>query len=89
LTFLLGLGYHSKYGTTFAIDDRDLKESFDFFNKLDPKGENIRQQINDGAQLFSGAPLIKVGTYMAERIKERHGENRLDDLRRNGSLPFF
>ena len=89
LTFLVGLGYQSKFGTTFAVDGEDLKESFAYFNKLDPKAENIRQQINDGVQLFTGAPLIKVGTYMAEKIKERHGEGRLDELRQNGSIPFF
>jgi CubicO group peptidase (beta-lactamase class C family) len=89
LTFLVGLGYYSKFGTTFAVDVEDLKESFAYFNKLDPKTEKIRQQINDGAELFTGAPLMKVGTHMAEKIKERHGENRLDELRRDGSIPFF
>ena len=53
------------------------------------RNKNIRQKINDGADLFTGAPLIKVGTHMAEKIKERHGEHRLDELRRNGSIPFF
>ena len=89
LTFLVGLGYYSKFGTTFAADSEDLKESFAYFNKLDPKAKNIRRQINDGADLFTGAPLIKVGTHMAEKIKEEHGEGRLAELRRNGSIPFF
>lgn len=89
LTFLVGLGYYSKYGTTFAVDEEDLKESFAYFNKLDLKAKNIRQQINDGEDLITGAPLVKVGTYMAEKIKEHHGEDRLDGLRRNGSIPFF
>lgn len=89
LSFLVGLGYYSKFGTTFAVDEEDLKESFAYFNNLDPKAEKIRQQINDGAELFTGAPLVKVGTYMAEKIKERYGEDRLDGLRRNGSIPFF
>ncbi len=89
LTFLLGLGYYSKFGTTFAADEEDLKESFAYFNNLDPKAEKARQQINNGAELFTGAPLVKVGTYMAGKIKEHHGEDRLDGLRRNGSIPFF
>ncbi|UCE20925.1 MAG: serine hydrolase [Candidatus Aminicenantes bacterium] len=89
LSFLLGLGYYSKFGTTFAVDEEDLKESFAYFNNLDPKAEKARQKINDGAELFTGAPLVKVGTYMAEKIKEHHGEDMLDDLRRNGSIPFF
>jgi CubicO group peptidase (beta-lactamase class C family) len=89
LTFLVGLGYYGKFGTTFAADDEDLKESFAYFNKLDFKAKNIMQQINDGVQLFTGAPLIKVGTYMVEKIKERHGESILDELHRNGSIPFF
>jgi CubicO group peptidase (beta-lactamase class C family) len=89
LTFLVGLGYESKFSTTFAVDDKDLKESFAYFNKLDPKAKNVRQQINDGVQLFTGAPLIKVGTYMTEKIKESYGEGRLDELRQNGSIPFF
>ena len=89
LSFLVGLGYYSKFGTTFAVDDEDLKESFAYFNKLDPDAEKFRQQINDGEELSTGAPLVKVGTYMAEKIKERHGEGMLDELRRNGSIPFF
>ena len=89
LTFLVGLGYYSKFGTTFAVDEEDLKASFAYFNNLDLEAEKIRQQINDGAELLTGAPLVKVGTYMAEKIKEHHGEDRLDSLRRNGSIPFF
>ena len=89
LTFLVGSGYYGKFGTTFAVDEEDLKASFSYFNNLDPKAKNIRRQINDGADLFTGAPLIKVGTYMTEKIKERHGESKLDELQRNGSIPFF
>jgi CubicO group peptidase (beta-lactamase class C family) len=89
LTFLVGLGYQSKFGGSLAVDDKDLKESFAYFNTLDPKDENIRSRINDGAELSTGAPLVKVGTYMAEKIKERHGERRLEELRRRGSIPFF
>jgi len=89
LTFLVGLGYYSQFNTSFAVDDEDLKESFIYFNKLDPKAEKIRQQINDGAELFTGAPLIKAGTYMAEKIKKYHSESKLYELRRNGSIPFF
>lgn len=89
LTFLVGLGYYSKFGTTFAVDSTDLKESFAYFNKLDPSSEKVRQKINDGEEVFTGAPLVKIGTHMAEKIKESHGEDRLDELRRNGSIPFF
>jgi CubicO group peptidase (beta-lactamase class C family) len=89
LTFLVGPGFYSKFNTTFAADDEDLKESFAYFNKLDPKAKNYVRQINEGADLFTGAPLVKVGTYMAQRIKERHGESKLAELRRNGSIPFF
>jgi CubicO group peptidase (beta-lactamase class C family) len=89
LTFLVGSGYHNKFDTTFAADDEDLKESFAYFNRLDPKAKNYRRKIDEGADLFSGAPLIKVGTYMAEKIKERYGEGELAELRRNGSIPFF
>ncbi|UCC41474.1 MAG: serine hydrolase [Candidatus Aminicenantes bacterium] len=89
LTFLAGLGYYSKFGTTFAADDEDLKESFVYFNKLDPDAKRFRQQINDGAELLTGAPLVKVGTCMAEKIKEHHGKSMVDELRRNGSIPFF
>ncbi len=89
LTFLVGSGYYSKFGMSFAVDPEDLKESFIYFNNLDPKAKNIRRQINDGTQLFTGAPLIKVGTYMAEKINDSHGESRLVELRRDGSVPFF
>jgi len=89
LTFLVGSGYYSKFGTTFAIDNDDLEESFVYFNELDSEDKDIRRQINDGADLFTGAPLIKLGTYMAEKIEESQGESRLEELRRNGSIPFF
>jgi CubicO group peptidase (beta-lactamase class C family) len=89
LTFLVGLGYHDKFGGSFAADDEDLKDSFAYFNRLDPGDKDIRRKINDGAELLTGAPLIKVGTYMAEKIRERYGESKLEELRRNGSIPFF
>jgi tetratricopeptide (TPR) repeat protein len=89
MTFIVGAGFYDKFGTTFAVDDEDLKESFAYFNGLDPESEAIADQIRDGVQVATGAPLVKVGTYMAEKLQERFGEGRLDELRRNGSTVFF
>ena len=88
-TFFLGLGFHSKFGETLAETDEDLDAGFNYFNSLDFSDEKIDEKISNGAEIFTGAPLIKVGTYMAEKIREKFGEDQLYELRRSGSLPFF
>ena len=89
LTFMAGLGYYDKFNMTFAVDDEDLKAGFDYFNSLDIQAKDILQQINDGIDLFTGAPLIKVGTYMAQEIEDYLGKERLDQLRKSCSIPFL
>lgn len=89
LTFIAGLGYYDKFNTTFAVDDEDLKASFDYFNSLDIQAKDIQKKINDGIDLFTGAPLVKVGTHMAKEIEDHLGKEKLDQLRKNCSIPFF
>jgi len=89
LTFMTGLGYYDKFNTTFAVDDEDLKAGFDYFNSLDIEAKDIQKKINEGIDLFTGAPLIKVGTYMAKEIEDHFGKEKLDQLRKNCSIPFF
>ena len=89
LTFTGGMGYYDKFKMTLALDDEDLKASFDYFNSLNIKANDIRQQINDGIDLFTGAPLVKVGTYMAKEIEDHFGKEKFDQLRKNCSIPFF
>lgn len=89
LTFMTGLGYYDKFNMTFAVDNEDLKAGFDYFNSLDIEAKDIRQQINDGIDLFTGAPLVKVGTYMAQKIEDHLGKERLNRLRKSCTIPFF
>ena len=89
LTFIVGSGYFSKFGTIFNIDEDDLKKSFAYFNELNDNDDDFRQHINEGAELLTGAPLVKAGTYMTQRIEQRYGEAMLTELRRNGPIPFF
>lgn len=89
MTFIAGLGYYNKYNVPFAVDNDDLKASFDYFNSLDIQAKNFQKKTNDGIDLFTGAPLIKVGTFMAQEIEKHLGKEKLYQLRKNCSIPFF
>jgi CubicO group peptidase (beta-lactamase class C family)/tetratricopeptide (TPR) repeat protein len=85
----VGLGYLSRFNKTFTEKDEELVESFAYFNTIDAKDKKARQKIVDGLFPSTGSPLFKIGTYMAQRLGQTYGIEKLDHYRRMGAIPFF
>ena len=89
LVWHVGLGYLSRFNKPFTEKSEELAESFAYFNKIDARDEKARQKIIDGLFTSTGSPLFKIGTYMAQRLGQTYGREKLDYYRRMGAIPFF
>jgi CubicO group peptidase (beta-lactamase class C family) len=78
-----------------AADARELADVFAFFNtsvtreaarKDYPKALD---QVRDARHPVGKLALVKLGSYMAARLKERNGTAGLDKYREAGAIPFF
>jgi CubicO group peptidase (beta-lactamase class C family)/tetratricopeptide (TPR) repeat protein len=93
-TFSYGLSHHDYFGDTPAVDPKDLKKAFEYFNKnvnsrainIDPK--RIAKKLNDGIHPVAHSPFTMVGAYMASMLEKALGKERLQDYCQN-NLRFF
>lgn len=76
-------------------DEKELAEAFAFFNanvsreaaRADLKG--VSKRIRDARHPLGGVQLIKLGSYVAARLKEQNGAAGLDKYHAAGAIPFF
>ena len=76
-------------------DPKELADAFAFFNanasreaaRADFAGTSKR--IRDGRHPVGGARLVKLGSYIAARLKERNGAAGLGRYHTSGAIPFF
>jgi CubicO group peptidase (beta-lactamase class C family) len=89
LVWHIGLGWLSRYNKSFTANADELAESFKYFNSLDVRDKEARKKLTEGLYESTGSPLFKIGTYMAQRLAEKYGKEKLDYYRRKGAIPFF
>ncbi|HEX8502046.1 MAG TPA: serine hydrolase domain-containing protein [Pyrinomonadaceae bacterium] len=84
-----------QHGRPATADARELADAFAFFNtnvsreaaRADFKG--VSQRIRDARHPVGGLHLVKLGSYIAARLKERNGAAGLDRYYTSGAIPFF
>jgi CubicO group peptidase (beta-lactamase class C family) len=93
-TFEEGRAHFEKTGKTFS-DDKETAQAFALFNQSlnnETLGTNqpkdILQKIRQGRSLTSG-PFIKIGSYMAMKLQEKFGAERLAAYSNTGAITFF
>jgi CubicO group peptidase (beta-lactamase class C family) len=76
-------------------DAKELADAFAFFN-ANVSREAVRadfaaaaKRIRDARHPVGNTTLIKLGSYVAARLKEKHGPAALDKYRASGAIPFF
>jgi hypothetical protein len=47
------------------------------------------KKIQDGIHPFAGSPVIKVGSYISEKLYYEYGKEKLDYCRRSGVIAFI
>ncbi|HWS85951.1 MAG TPA: serine hydrolase domain-containing protein [Pyrinomonadaceae bacterium] len=76
-------------------DAKELAAAFDFFNKSVSRGAvradfaAASKLIRDARHPAGNVNLIKLGSYIASRLKERNGAAGLDRYHTSGAIPFF
>jgi CubicO group peptidase (beta-lactamase class C family) len=84
-----------EHGRPFTSDPNELAAAFDFFNKSVSR-EAARadfaaasKRIRDARHPVGNVSLVKLGSYVAARLKENNGAAGLDRYHTSGAIPFF
>ena len=89
-------GLHfEEHHAPLTSDAKELADAFAFFNanasreaaRADLGG--VSKRIRDARHPLGGVQLIKLGSYMAAKLKERNGAAGLDRYHASGAIPFF
>ena len=76
-------------------DEKELAEAFSFFNSTASREAARRdfagtsKRIRDARHPVGGTHLVKLGSYIASRLKERNGAAGLDRYHTSGAISFF
>ncbi len=79
----------------FSTNSQELAKSFAYFNRtvsrssLQSAFQETATAISDGRHPIAGAAFIKVGSYMAMKLRERYGVERSNRYHTMGAIPFF
>ncbi len=94
-TFDYGLSNFEQTGKPFAANENELIEAFTYFNSLvNPEtlkanSPDTLTKIRQGVHPVAKQAFTKVGSYMAQRLKEKNGAATLDVYATQGGLAFF
>ena len=88
-TWNLGLGHFQRIGSAITDDSNELKISFEYLNSIDSSGEKKDQLIKDGLHPIAGEAFAKAGSYIAQKLADEHGKEKLDEYRRTKISAFF
>jgi tetratricopeptide (TPR) repeat protein len=76
-------------------DSQELIKAFEYFNRavnlgaLQSDYQNAYQAIADGLHPVAGSAFLKVGSYLAWKLREKYGDERYKIYHTMGALPFF
>jgi CubicO group peptidase (beta-lactamase class C family) len=90
-----GLSYYVRYQKPLSHDEAELAKLFAQFNKyINPEAinkdyEDIMKKISAGQHPVAHEAFIKIGSFMAMKLKEKFGSERFDYYHKMGPLPFF
>ena len=89
-------GLHfEEHHAPLTSDPKELADAFAFFNSNATREaaradfQKVSRSIRDARHPVGGQALIKLGSYMAARLKARKGAAALDKYRAGGAIPFF
>ena len=93
--FNYGSLYFEQHGRSATSDAKELADAFAFFNsnasreaaRADFKG--VSQRIRDARHPAAGVNLVKLGSYVASRLKEKNGAAGFEKYYAGGAIPFF
>ncbi|HEV2764021.1 MAG TPA: serine hydrolase domain-containing protein [Pyrinomonadaceae bacterium] len=95
LSYERGALQYERERRPLAADAKELARAFEYFNRaverrtVESSFDEASKRIADGRHPAADLALVKLGSYMAARLVERFGEERLSSYRRRGAVAFF
>lgn len=84
-----------EYRRPATSDAKELADAFAFFNSATSREAAradfaaVSKRVRDARHPAGGVQLVKLGSYIAARLKEKNGAAGLDKYHTTGAIPFF
>lgn len=94
-TFNYGLLQLDKTNQPLTKDQQELASAFAYFNRyvnreaLQSSFQEAEGKIEDGRHPRAGQSFVKVGSYVAAKLREKYGAERPSIYHTTGAIPFF
>ncbi|MDT4955771.1 MAG: hypothetical protein QOJ02_3909 [Acidobacteriota bacterium] len=94
-TFNYGLLQLDKTNQPLTKDQQELASAFAYFNRyvnreaLQSSFQEAEAKIEDGRHPRAGQSFVKVGSFVAAKLREKYGAERLNTYHTTGAIPFF
>ncbi len=93
--FNYGLAYFDRYKQPLTTDPEELSAAFAYFNacvnrdSLRHSYHAARKKIRDGRHPVAKEAFVKIGSYMAVELKEKHSSQHIEQYHKSGAISFF
>jgi CubicO group peptidase (beta-lactamase class C family) len=95
-TFEEGRGWFEKTQKPFTDDAAQLAQAFNYFNQnltaetlQAAKLPEVLPKVRAGRQFSAGQPFAKIGSFMAEKLRQKYGAEKLTAYSNTGAITFF
>jgi CubicO group peptidase (beta-lactamase class C family) len=95
-SFEEGRAVFEKNGKPFSDNSEDLAKAFAYFNQnlnyetlISPPKPDIFRKVSSGRQPNTGQPFARIGSYVADKLKQKYGMDKLNDYSNTGAITFF
>ena len=93
-TFNYGLAHYDHFGKPMTADPAELAKAFAYFSdsidlgKIRANPQEAAKKIREGIHPVAQQAFTKVGSYMAAKLAEKHGQAKLSTYTALGGLAF-
>ncbi len=91
-----GRALFEKTQKPFTVDSAELAQAFGYFNQnltnetlQGAQTQEVFAKVRAGRQLSAGQPFAKIGSLMAEKLRQKHGAEKLTAYSNTGAITFF
>jgi CubicO group peptidase (beta-lactamase class C family) len=94
-TFNYGSLHFERTGRPLTTGQQELAEAFAYLNRAASRSalsgdySSALKAITDGRHPIGGSAFLKAGSYMAMKLREKHGAESIARYSATGTLPFF
>jgi len=90
-----GRAHFEKTGKAYSDNPQETAEAFKLFNQTlndaafaGPAQQDLFRKIGR-ARSMGGGPMVRIGSYMAQKLQEKYGASRMTSYSNTGAVGFF